>query len=250
MDRTRSKQEELYDYPYHYLPEFADGAFRQHRYWSWGFRYLGRLEIAMGLLEGLPCNSLVDLGCGDGRFLREAAAQANCRRLLGIDRCAAAIEMARALNPHMEFVLGDVATQPPPDTFDVGCLLEVIEHVPATALPGFVAALAHWIRPGGHLLLTTPHRNVPLIDKHHQHFDSGMLRDALEPAFEILRVVPFDRISLPLTFGLKLLGGDGRHYIVTHPWPWRVLFRQYRKRCLYPKSERRCERIACLATRP
>ncbi len=49
-----------------------EGRFSQLRHWSWGYRYLGRLQVVFDLLDGLEFDSLLDVGCGDGRFLREA----------------------------------------------------------------------------------------------------------------------------------------------------------------------------------
>ncbi|MFH1964905.1 MAG: hypothetical protein ABIJ42_05120, partial [Acidobacteriota bacterium] len=50
---TSGAQEVQYSYPYHYLPIMTREGFSQHRYWSWGYRYLGRLKVVFDLLHGL-----------------------------------------------------------------------------------------------------------------------------------------------------------------------------------------------------
>lgn len=78
-------QEAQYKYPYHYIPRVADGCFSQLQYWSWGMHYLGGMEVVLNQINSWTFDSLVDVGCGDGRFLRELAAERPAIDTLGID---------------------------------------------------------------------------------------------------------------------------------------------------------------------
>ena len=64
-------QESQYALPYHYIPSFEGGHFSQHLYWSWGLHYIGALEYILDVLGQEPFESLIDVGCGDGRLLQE-----------------------------------------------------------------------------------------------------------------------------------------------------------------------------------
>ncbi|HZR21916.1 MAG TPA: class I SAM-dependent methyltransferase [Verrucomicrobiae bacterium] len=76
------------------------------------------------------CRSILDVGCGKGsplRFLRGG------QHLVGVDGFAPALEEARALATHDEYVVGDVrklATLFPGRSFDACVALDVIEHLP------------------------------------------------------------------------------------------------------------------------
>ena len=247
MDTQQSLQERAYRIPYHYLPVVEDGRFSQHQHWSWGYRYLGRLHVALTLLEQRPFGSLLDLGCGDGRFLREVRQRFAGVRLLGIDSSGAAIRWAQALNPDLRFETADALERSPDEQFDVVTLLEVIEHVPPARLGEFLKAAAAQLRPGGRLILTTPHTNERLDPRHYQHFTCARLREVLQGDFDDISCVPFDYVGWPTRLLLQALGGSGRFFIVTHPGLNTCFYRRYMRRCLEGSGERRCQRLAAVA---
>lgn len=82
------------------------------------------------LREWIPSGgSVVDIGCGTGRWCREAARHA--RHVVGIDYDTSSIEAARSLypEPNIEYIVGDVTRDLADRTFDVGLLVHVIEHI-------------------------------------------------------------------------------------------------------------------------
>jgi SAM-dependent methyltransferase len=99
-----------------------------------------------------PGMAVLDFGAGTGALverLRSAGmradgfefsdpARAHCRRELGFD------------------LIGDVSAIAPA-TYDVVCMIEVIEHL--TDLTGTLTRLHAALRPGGRLLVTTPNRS-------------------------------------------------------------------------------------------
>ena len=246
-DTQVSLQEEQYSFPYHYLPTFDGKRFSQLQHWSSGYRYLGRLQVALDLLSRLEFQSLIDIGCGDGRFLAEVRTRWPDKILFGIDPSDAAVALARRMNPTIPVETRDLVRVPLDGRFDVATILDVIEHVRPEALPAFLHAVAHSLRPGGVLIVTVPHKNETLIEKHYQHFDSAALRGLLARDFSDPRFLPFDRRSRIVSLLWKLVGGSGRYYVVTHPWVNTFLFTFYQRRCLYAGDERDCLRIACVA---
>jgi SAM-dependent methyltransferase len=102
----------------------------------WGDRFqcsaMGLSERVLG--EWIPeGGTVLDVGCGSGRWCRAAAVPA--RRVVGIDANPANIDLARRVSPSpkIEFVLGDVTRklddQLGGETFDVALLVHVLEHV-------------------------------------------------------------------------------------------------------------------------
>lgn len=243
-------QEVEYEFPYHYVPTVGEQGFRQHFYWSWGFRYLGGLQVAQELSFRSTCESLLDIGCGDGRFLQHLSSQEIGTRLLGIDYSEKAISLAKALSPHVEFhrldILADDALL---EKFDVVSLVEVIEHIPPESLPEFIRKAAEYLNPTGRLVLTVPHVNQIVGKKHFQHFDSDALRVLLSPHFSDIKFYPFDYPSRILGLWFRLLGRAGKYFIVTWPPILNRFHAYYRKHCLYGTDEDSCMRIACVAKR-
>ncbi|MGI8792787.1 MAG: class I SAM-dependent methyltransferase [Acidimicrobiales bacterium] len=81
--------------------------------------------------------TVLDLGCGNGRWSREAAAVAS--RVVGVDHNADLIEEAKRLtdSPKVDYFAGDVADTPN-GPFDVALVIHLLEHVadPVSLLNG------------------------------------------------------------------------------------------------------------------
>src|SRR5207247_850905 len=106
------------------------------------------------------------------------------RRLCGVDFSERAVRLAQALNPELDYRALDVVTDVIGEKFEVATLIEVIEHIVPAQLPAFIEAAANTITDNGKLVLTVPHSNKPLIDKHYQHFTGHQLRQLLAPHFD------------------------------------------------------------------
>ncbi len=82
------------------------------------------------LREVIPSGgSVIDIGCGNGRWCEVAAKYAS--RVVGIDYSEELIESARDKSEHenVEYMVGDVTTDLHGQEFNVALLLHVIEHV-------------------------------------------------------------------------------------------------------------------------
>ncbi len=241
-------QEDCYEFPYHYIPACGEGGFSQTRYWNWGFRYLAGIRVVQEQLEKISYTSLLDLGCGDGRFLREMANLKPGVRLAGIDYSERAIALAQALNPTIEFRAKNILYASLGERFDVITLMEVLEQIPPGDVKTCLGTVAGHLARYGTFIMTVPHINVPVQDKHFQHFSSESLHDLLAPFFDDIRFIPFDGRSRFLRIFFRLMGGQGKHYVVTNRRINRWFFDWYIRHCLYV-SEDRCTRIAAVASR-
>jgi len=246
-ERSDASQQSQYVFPYHYIPSLDNGHFSQHLYWSWGLHYLAAMQLVLDILAEEPFDTLIDVGCGDGRLLREVNRHFTGKRLLGVDYSSRAINLARAMNPHLDFecidICADKLQQP---AFDVVTLLEVLEHIPVDFVDDFVRAFADFQKSGGRLILTVPHKNKTLPTKHCQHFDSATLQKLLQPTYEIERIIFIDKTTRLFGRILHLLLAN-RFFILSNRCLLDLLYRIYRSR-FFSCAELQCNGI-CLVAR-
>jgi 2-polyprenyl-3-methyl-5-hydroxy-6-metoxy-1,4-benzoquinol methylase len=114
-----------------------------------------------------------------------------CRSLLGIDISPEAIEEARTRYGGVaDFRVGDMGhLELPSSTIDVVSCLEGIEHVPPAVGASFVRECGRVLRPGGLLILSSPHCN----DKPHsgnpyhmKEYQPHEIRRLVKPLFEVV----------------------------------------------------------------
>jgi hypothetical protein len=249
IDEEQHIQEAQYEHPYHYIPRIEDGQFSQTQYWSWGMHYLGGMQVVLDQLRDWSFDSLVDIGWGDGRFLRELHESYPDVTSLGVDYSDRSIAMANGLNPHLRYETRNILEENLDREYDVATCIEVLEHIPPEECTAFVEAIVETLTDNGKLVLTVPHANKPVADKHYQHFDSSSLSELLDPHFKRVEFVPFDRQSKLLTALELAVGGRGTHLIVNSPSVLNSLWKLYKRRYMYAPTESDCRRIAAVCER-
>jgi SAM-dependent methyltransferase len=97
---------------------------------------------------------IIDLGCGDGRWLDAIAPR--YRRAIGVDIVTPATDGRADAAPNWEFLEADLDRGLPFDDelADAICANQVIEHVREPV--AFAAEARRVLRPGGLLVITTP----------------------------------------------------------------------------------------------
>ncbi len=155
-------------------------------------RYLSELEDF-----GVKKDALLEIGCGNGFFLREAARQ-GYRRTVGVEPSREAVAKAE---DDVEIVC-DVMRPSlfAESSFDAVCLFQVLDHLPDPA--GVLRECRSVLRPGG-LVLCLNHdvgalsarllgRRSPIIDIEHTYlFDRKSIRRTFAAAgYDVLRVAP------------------------------------------------------------
>lgn len=240
MDDPRQQiQDDDYSFPYHYVPKFSPG-YSQTYSWPWGLYYVSAMEYVLEKVKTLQPTSVVDVGTGDGRLVRELALCLPKARVQGIDYSERAIQLAKALNPTLDFRCADIINDPVKESFDVVTLIEVFEHIPPELTAQFVAALRPLIRDAGHLIVTVPHQNVPVSRKHFQHFSAENLRRHFEPYFALEETAFLDKRSRMVGWIKKLL--ENKYFILVH---WGIRNRLYKayKHFFLVAEELNCGRI-------
>jgi len=180
LSKKQSVQEEEYNFPYHYLnllSPFQD------------IEYVSYLKIVKKLLL-LKGERILDFGCGDGRFEYELKNE-NCK-LAGLDYSNKAIAFARAFNfgsKNTTFYPLKLKYFKPKKKFDYVVSIETLEHIPTSELSEVIAILKNLLRKGGRLIITVPSKNVPLSDKHYQHFNEKDVRSLFSDDFTVEKII-------------------------------------------------------------
>lgn len=238
-DRRQQIQDDDYAFPYHYVPQFREGY--THTYsWPWGLYYVSAMEFVLHKAADLRPRSVADVGTGDGRLVRELALSLPGVRVTGLDYSARAIQLAQALNPGLDFRCVDIIGNPPDERFDVVTLVEVFEHIPPHLTQAFVEALRSLVGDDGTLLVTVPHRNIPVSKKHFQHFSAESLEAHFSTHFDREEVVFLDRRSRVVN-GLRWLL-ENPYFILKHWGIRNRLYRFYKRRFLVTDEEQ-CGRV-------
>jgi len=169
-------------------------------------------ERTRWVFEHIPegAGRLLDAGCHDGETT--AAFRLRAGAAVGIDLDRAAIRAGSRRFPAVQLLVASGDALPfANNAFDCVVFSEVLEHVPTEAEERCIRELHRVCRPGGRLILTTPHRGSfwwmdPLMFKTHlrrlvglfsgrrrqlkghKHYRLDELRVLLDPCFEVLGV--------------------------------------------------------------
>jgi len=240
----QAKQEGEYWFPYHYVAQYKADKFRHCYVDTWGINYVSTIEFLLGKTGSEALGTVVDIGCGDGRFSRELAlTDADCQ-VTGIDYSEKAIGLASAMNPDIDnLMFRSIDITGPHDlgSFDTAMLMEVFEHIPLPDTGNFMSGVRGLLKDGGILHLTVPHENRPLDDMHFQHFTVEKLLTHLEGQFEVVEVIPFERVAISRRVVSWVL--SNRIFILNNPRLLSFVYRYYKRRLFLANSESDCQRI-------
>jgi SAM-dependent methyltransferase len=107
---------------------------------------------------GPDVDSLLDVGCNVGAWLRDCASRYPGARLAGVEINDAALEVARARVRGADLHRASAENLPLPDeSFQYVTCNEVLEHVPERFRALALREIRRVLRPGGRLILTVPH---------------------------------------------------------------------------------------------
>jgi len=178
-------QDRQYVFPYHYIPHIETGYGVRFRALHWGLEYLCYTGHARQVVRSLAPSSVLDVGCGDGRFL--GTLDWGVERRKGVDLSERAIRFARAFHEEIAFEAVDAGHLE--GTFDVVTSVAVLEHVPQEHCRDFLASLEARTRDGGHIVLVVPTHVIPLSSKHYRHYDLSLLEKQVDEGCRRSKVV-------------------------------------------------------------
>jgi 3' terminal RNA ribose 2'-O-methyltransferase Hen1 len=125
-----------------------------------------RLEAVLSVLKNCGARRVLDLGCGEGKFLRKLLQERDFEKIVGVDVSCRALEIAAErlrldrLSPFqsakIELLHGSLTYQDDRlRGYDAAVVIEVIEHLDPDRLAAFERALFERIRPNL-AVVTTP----------------------------------------------------------------------------------------------
>ena len=177
---------------------YSDPRYGALNYWSFEEQATRTLRRILGSLVSLVgsngSRSLLEIGCGPGRFLE--LAQERGFEVSGIELNAALADEARKRTGGRPIICDDFMTAPFSGQFDVIAMLDLIEH-----LTDPLAALRHsyeMLKPGGYLLVYTPNHKgltVRVADLAYRATRGSIAGPVIE-IFDCLHIVFFDPDSL------------------------------------------------------
>ncbi len=237
-------QEQQYVFPYHHVARFRQG-FQSTYFVKYGLKQVSSLEFILDQLKQLKFNHLCDLGCGDGRLALEAAREFPNATITGIDYSERAINLAKGFGPEVDFICRDITEEKTSDQFEVITLIEVFEHIPLEKCEAFVAATVKLLRKKGKLMVTVPHKNLPLSAKHEQHFDLEGLLSYFDPYLNVLETRFLEKKGgwrLYLYYRLM----KNKLFLLNHKGLLNWIYQGYKKHLLIADNEQDCERLYLL----
>ncbi len=246
MQDIQKKQEEEYSFPYHYVSQFRNG-FTQTFNDTWGINYVSTIEYLIQRLKNENFNALIDIGCGDGRLVRELSIEFKNKKILGIDYSTQAINLAKILNNNCEYHQADITTQII-QKVDLVTLIEVFEHIPPEMADNFVEGICNHLNENGILYMTVPHQNKPVEYKHYRHFSSETISKSFSEKFIIEEIVPFESNGIRKRLIDKLL--TNRLFILNNQRIKNYLYKYYKSNLfLLNNNESKCNRLFVKARR-
>jgi SAM-dependent methyltransferase len=197
----------LYERDDYFEGESAESGYRAYAEQERALRLTFRRWLVSLAREGLARGALLEIGCGHGFLLDEAAPFFSRREGTEFSSAAASAAAKRADAIH----LGGVEEVPAEARYDLVLSNQVIEHVHAPR--DFLARMIDHVKPGGAIAISTPWMRSPWhtvlrsrwpsykIPEHLLYFDPRSLRALMEGAG--LRRVR--RFAYPHAFPLSLV---------------------------------------------
>jgi 2-polyprenyl-3-methyl-5-hydroxy-6-metoxy-1,4-benzoquinol methylase len=244
-EKTKQKiQDDEYWFPYHYISKYKPN-FTQCYIDSWGINYVATIQFMLEKLSKFHFNSIVDIGCGDGRFTSEVAQIFPNRKVVGIDYSEKAINLAKAMNPSISYINTDIRRDNREDNYDIAILMEVLEHIPLDEVNDFMKRVSDLLSNEGLLFITVPHCNKPVEYKHFQHFSIDSLLNQVQKFFVPCEIIPFEKISIKKQMIDKIL--LNRFFILNNNFVLNYLYAYYKKNLFIATGESDCKRIFLIA---
>jgi len=160
-----------YATPYHWYMSPDDLTHGGIEYWQY-------IRMVEKLLQPLPKNTILDIGCGDGRISDYIACSYPDSRILGIDISEKAIAFAKLMGKYAEYRCVDLFDIT--EKYDVVLLIEVLEHIPKPLVNAFLKKVYDVMDAKGSLLLSVPTPLLPMAHPGHiQHFNINLLSNNL-----------------------------------------------------------------------
>lgn len=230
-DKRFQMQDSAYEFPYHYLPELTDKGIHIYRSIDWALEYLTYVTYVRDRVLELKPQSILDVGCGDGRLLNLIGNSVSVRT--GVDLSEQAIAFARAFNPDANWF--HCAAADVPGSFDLVTCIETLEHIPDSDMSDFVSAMHSKLVSDGTLILSVPTVVRRVNRKHWRHYTLDLLESHLAPFFSIQESVYLFRDDILTGLLNRIL--RNRFFLLEHSLGKRTVWNLHRRRSFFASAK-------------
>lgn len=227
-DTETARQEAEYKMPYHHLVSFEP--FHNAAVMIDGIEYFGYMGEVLRTVHGIEYQSLLDVGCGDGKMILELVRQNPEKIHAGADLSTRSILFARAFSHGTNATFYDQDVRTIPGTYDIVTCIETLEHVHDDDLTEFVTGLSEKLDADGRLIISVPTTNFPTHKKHYRHYDRALLAEHLSPHFDVESVSYSVKAGLPYYLSMRVTAKLSMFKLVRRLSAWigkRYLFPAY-----------------------
>lgn len=228
-------QEQQYSFPYHHLSYIENDAVFVFKHLFWGLIHITYIEEVIKKIQNLKPNSLLDVGCGEGRIIYELENRNFEAEMFGIDISSRAIQFANAFANKSNFKVYDIISNAYNLQVDLVLSCEVIEHIEPNKISDYIENISKSLKPGGHLIITTPTTNVPVNPKHYQHFDSKKFEEILKYKFKNITYEYLNKDNLLSKILSSII--SNRIFISNSKTINKMVLKLYKRYCLFADNQ-------------
>ena len=222
-DKTFIKQDNLYIFPYHYLPQkINDKVFKPFRVHYWLYDYIFLINFLIEKIKNFKHDNLLDFGCGDGRFINDLK-KITKKNLFGYEISAQASSLFKAFNPETKLINSIDQLKKFQNFFDVIIFSEVIEHIPDKNIRENIDVIHQILNKDGFLVVTAPHENNPVHKKHYRHYNfESLLKNFDTSKFEFVEKKFLFKSNIFKTIFRKLL--FNRFFVINSNFIFKIFY--------------------------
>ena len=237
------KQDSLYNFPYHYLPENIEQKitkpFRVH---YWLYDYLFMVNYLINRVNQFQFENLLDFGCGDGRLINDLK-KIKIRNIYGYEISEQAALFFNAFNSGTKLIKNLKELSDYNNFFDIIIFSEVIEHIPDGQIKENIDAIYESLKNNGFLIITAPSENYPVHNKHYRHYNLEKLLKSFDMSkFELIDKKFLFKKNIFKTFFRKIF--FNRYFLINSNLLFKAFY--YLNNFFFFSEEKNCETIFLL----
>lgn len=242
-DKIFVKQDNLYNFPYHYLPQkYSNNIFKPFRVHFWLYDYIFLINYLKKKIFSFKHDKFLDFGCGDGRFINEFQKSTN-NKLYGYEISEKASLFFKAFNPDSILINDFNELKKYEHFFDAVNFSEVIEHIPDENINENIDLIYKVMKKNAILTITAPSDNRTVTEKHYRHYNlNSLLKNFDKDKFEVIEKKFLFKSNIFKTLIRKII--FNRFFIINSNLVFKMYF--YLNNFFFISKEKNCDTIFLL----
>ena len=242
-DEIFLKQDNLYNFPYHYLPQkLSDNIIKPFRVHFWLYDYILLINYLRKKITNFRHDKFLDFGCGDGRFINEFQ-KSTKNKLYGYEISDKACLFYKAFNPGSILINEFNELKKYEHFFDAVNFSEVIEHIPDEKINENIEIIYKIMKKNAILTITAPSDNRAVTKKHYRHYNlNSLLKNFNKDKFEVIEKKFLFKSSIFKTIIRKII--FNRFFVINSNLVFKIYF--YLNNFFFISNEKNCNTIFLL----